>query len=404
MAYVKIIYQNSPSTATPINAQNLNHMDDGIAENDRRLNELETAGVVNKFNNRTGNVTPEKNDYDISLIGATAGEDGYVPVWRNSGTEQEPNWGFEMEQQGGSGHKILDADGSEMAQEDALQFADSFVSDDPTNGKTVVENVKEVTLAELSQATERGMYLATDEESVPIGEIDEDYVEVTADGNTTRRDLFNWLFNHCDTSKIRENAYIVYSGNGRIYHYEDINNGTYIFAWESIRATTIEKVCLQLNSSTSTEIDWTLATTGNTKEENYSYKPANGYKYTLYYGTSSGIVELNTDISYSTAERKIGKWIDGSDLYEKTVSCGALPNSTGKSVPHAIANLKNIVEIKGYAIRTVGSTLTYPLPFVNSNNTSRVELTVSSTNISITTNVDFSYLDDTYVTLRYTKV
>jgi len=107
--------------------------------------------------------------------------------------------------------------------------------------------------------------------------------------------------------------------------------------------------------------------------------------------------------NYSTTEHKIGKWIDGSDLYEKTVSCGALPNSTGKTVPHSIANLKNIVEIRGYAIRTVGNTLTYPLPFVNSGNTSRVELTVSSTNISITTNVDFSYLDDTYVTLRYTK-
>lgn len=113
--------------------------------------------------------------------------------------------------------------------------------------------------------------------------------------------------------------------------------------------------------------------------------------------------DLQTALEYATTEHVVGKWIDGSDLYEKTVSCGALPNSTSKITPHGIANLKNVVEIRGYAIRTVGSTLTYPLPFVNSDNTARVELTVSSANITLTTNVDFSYLDDTYVTLRYTK-
>lgn len=68
MAYVKIIYQDSPSTATPLNAQNLNHMDDGIAENDRRLNELATAGVVNTFNGRRGVVVPESGDYTADMI------------------------------------------------------------------------------------------------------------------------------------------------------------------------------------------------------------------------------------------------------------------------------------------------------------------------------------------------
>lgn len=135
---------------------------------------------------------------------------------------------------------------------------------------------------------------------------------------------------------------------------------------------------------------------------NISTAPANYPANKVYLNGDTG-KDLQTALEYAATEHVVGKWIDGSDLYEKTVSCGALPNSTGKTVPHSIANLKNIVEIRGYAIRTVGSTLTYPLPFVNSDNTSRVELTVSATNISITTNVDFSYLDDTYVTLRYTK-
>ena len=37
MSYNKIIWQNSPSEATPINADNLNHMDDGIADVDGRV-------------------------------------------------------------------------------------------------------------------------------------------------------------------------------------------------------------------------------------------------------------------------------------------------------------------------------------------------------------------------------
>ena len=42
MAYTKINWQNSPSAETPINADNLNHMDDQIAENEQKISELET--------------------------------------------------------------------------------------------------------------------------------------------------------------------------------------------------------------------------------------------------------------------------------------------------------------------------------------------------------------------------
>lgn len=42
MAYTKINWQNSPSAETPINADNLNHMDDQIAKNEQKISELET--------------------------------------------------------------------------------------------------------------------------------------------------------------------------------------------------------------------------------------------------------------------------------------------------------------------------------------------------------------------------
>ena len=266
MAYVKILYQDSPSTATPLNAQNLNHMDDGIAENDRRLNELATAGVVNTFNGRTGNVTSEKGDYDINQIVASDGQEGYIPVWRNNGTEQEPDWGFEMESvsgggglgtcnsvdmafayvvtpstdfsiteglylsvifsnnftydgvhtlrlsidgvgydvkingqnptasviyvksgdagifvfdgtyfqligTSGGGHIIYTQEGSNMPQESGLQFADAFLTDDSVNGRTIVENIKEVDPADYASTTDEGIIVSDDGDDALIGPV-----------------------------------------------------------------------------------------------------------------------------------------------------------------------------------------------------------------------------------------
>lgn len=296
MAYVKIIYQNSPSTATPINAQNLNHMDDGIAENDRRLNELETAGVVNKFNGRSGNVTPTKGDYDIADIGATDGQDGYVPVWRNSGTEEDPNWGFEMEQQGGSGHKILDADGSEMAQEDSLQFADSFVSDDDINGKTVVENIKEVLPADYDSTTDEGIIVCDDGEDAVIHPSSDDYVEVTASSDTYKT-LLNKLRDAIDFDKVSQSSYIVSSQyDGYIYIASFINPTKTELQFNMINAYTtslIETFYINKNSNCSAR----RCTIGNNTSSNADItgtSVTDGLKLTFYYGNKKAVVDLQT--------------------------------------------------------------------------------------------------------------
>lgn len=294
MAYVKIIYQNSPSTATPINAQNLNHMDDGIAENDRRLNELETAGVVNKFNGRSGNITPEKGDYDIADIGATDGQDGYVPVWRNSGTEQEPNWGFEMEAQGGAGHVLVDSDGNDMPSEDKMQFADAFLSDDDVNGKTVVENIKEhSTKADYDNATEDGFHVIDDGEDAVIHPSSEDYVEVVADGDKTYADLLDELANQIDFTKVGVYSCLVYAGVD-VYLCVDFNsnNGEISFsrstAYNLSHYFTIARPIVSTNGSTWYEYR------GNAIYNNGVNKPSNGRKLTLYYGNKKAVVDLQT--------------------------------------------------------------------------------------------------------------
>lgn len=103
---------------------------------------------------------------------------------------------------------------------------------------------------------------------------------------------------------------------------------------------------------------------------------------------------------YSTTEHIVGKWIDGSVLYEKTIDLGALPNATGKNVAHGITNLNKVIEISG-AMQS-GNTA-YPLPMVdNTNMSTQVTVLVLGDNVRIACGTDRSSYYG-YVTLRYTK-
>lgn len=405
MAYIKIVYQNSPSTATPLNAENLNHMDDQIALNDQRLTELEGAHV-SSFNGRTGAVAPADNDYNIGQIAPLTGAQvGQVPVVTNIGTEEDPELVFRMGAGGGGGHSIIDSEGNTMPQETAMQFPDSHVSDDEINGRTIVENVKELTLAELSQATERGMYLATDEESVPIPPTEEDVVSVTADGTKTYEQLLNELYAKIDTTKLSDTSCIYLltdSGNTHIQQLRTKRASNTIFEFvspilESVGHLYVHSLTVQQSGSKYVSVD----ISSSASHTDMSSTIPTSAKFSLYYGTSSGIVELNTEVSYSTAERKIGKWIDGSDLYEKTVDFGALPNATNKQVNHGIDNLGTMVEIKGIAIRS-SDNASKPLPYSDPTATKIISLETTSSVIYTETGTNYSAYN-AWVTLRYTK-
>lgn len=290
MAYIKIVYQNSPSTATPLNAENLNHMDDQIALNDQRLTELEGAHV-SSFNGRTGAVAPESGDYNISQIAPLSGAQvGQVPVVTNIGTEEDPKLVFRMGAGGGGGHSIIDSEGNTMPQETAMQFADSFVSDDETNGRTIVENIKEHTTAsDYENATEDGIHVIDDGNDVPIGEIEEDVVSVTADGVKTWAQLLNDL--NVDLSKITYRTAVVvgdvvypidYIGSDCWFQRVDINTPN---------VTTITYLHLSSNET------WSV-TRGDTSSSGTtdisSTVLSQGTKITLYYGNKKAVVDLQT--------------------------------------------------------------------------------------------------------------
>ena len=64
----------------------------------------------------------------------------------------------------------------------------------------------------------------------------------------------------------------------------------------------------------------------------------------------SALGETGSGIDYSFEEQWTGRlWVDGKKIYQKTVNCGALPNSTSKEVRHGIAGLDYVVAFDGTA-------------------------------------------------------
>ena len=106
--------------------------------------------------------------------------------------------------------------------------------------------------------------------------------------------------------------------------------------------------------------------------------------------------------TYSTTEQKIGKWIDGHDLYQITINTGSLPNASQKSTAHGISNIDMICSIEGVAYDPTKAVL--PMGYVNVDSvTYDIQLEVSKTDIVIKTGIDFSSYTG-YVTIRYTKI
>lgn len=104
--------------------------------------------------------------------------------------------------------------------------------------------------------------------------------------------------------------------------------------------------------------------------------------------------------AYSSTEHKTGrKWTDGKDVYEKTIDCGNLPNSTTKQIAHGVTYDK-IVSLRGVCSNSDNAFL--PLPAVATASQYAVELSIDTTNIVITTAQDRSAFSG-YVIIEYTK-
>ena len=113
-------------------------------------------------------------------------------------------------------------------------------------------------------------------------------------------------------------------------------------------------------------------------------------------------VNTAKSLEYSLQETETGKTWLGKKVFRKVVDCGALPDTTTKSVPHSINNLAQFTNIEGVS-RTPGNNVTLPLPYFNTG-TGYVKLYANASNVVLVTATDLTGYSETYVTLEYTKL
>lgn len=107
-------------------------------------------------------------------------------------------------------------------------------------------------------------------------------------------------------------------------------------------------------------------------------------------------------VDYSTSERTIGTWIDGSTLYEKTLVVPRLPAADIKSIAHGISNLGVVVFITGTG--TIDDVTYFTLPRIHTTNMSaQCEVTANATDVRLQSGYDYGSSSHGWVTIRYTK-
>ena len=116
---------------------------------------------------------------------------------------------------------------------------------------------------------------------------------------------------------------------------------------------------------------------------------------------ATDIYAPTSEIIYSTTERKIGKWIDNSDLYEKTINIGAIDATLSKDVAHEIT-IGKLISVQGSAYFTSTSQWA-PIPYVDNDDTYQRYCYITNTNVRIGGAANAGAVSECYVTIRYTK-
>jgi hypothetical protein len=91
-------------------------------------------------------------------------------------------------------------------------------------------------------------------------------------------------------------------------------------------------------------------------------------------------------------------------VYRKVINFGALPNTAAKPVAHGLSVNKAVSFTRIYATATDPVGLTYlPIPYASPVLANNIELSVDTTNVTITTGSNRSAFTTCYVVLEYLK-
>ena len=142
---------------------------------------------------------------------------------------------------------------------------------------------------------------------------------------------------------------------------------------------------------------------GGSQVINFTSRPTNtSVLYCIKYTNAPSMQPSNI---YSTTEKRIGTWIDGKALYQKTYDVGLLPNNTSKLVPLGVS-IDKMIAMDGFAVATDNSGYTTGLPRVRHDAINQqigvVYTGYTQNSLNIFTNSNASLLYG-YVTIKYTK-
>lgn len=196
---------------------------------------------------------------------------------------------------GAGGHEIIDSEGNAMPQESAMQFADSFVTDDETNGRTIVENIKEVSPADYDSTTDEGIIVTDDGNDALIGAVSDDYVEVTASSDTYMTAL-NKLRKEADFDKITKESYIKLGNNVYIVT-ALLNNEIYfssVLGYAGIGGSNIQTIFMPKSGVGNCSFQECVFTSSISRTNKDASSVTDGTKITLYYGNKKATVDLQT--------------------------------------------------------------------------------------------------------------
>ena len=349
---------------------------------------------------------------------------------------------------GGGGHTIEDAEGTDLTQRDTLQFTDSFdVSDDSTNEKTVVD-LKSLDTGDIDTIvyplpteyhpdtkcgyTPVGTIIAYFGNTPPLhylacdgsGYMAADYPELaqymwdnfptsaySGDGTTTFEvpDLRGEFLRGTGTNS--------HTGNGSgsaVGTHQDATSLPYYrsnAATVDIMNSTTSSASVSISNQDSTKQiqtgtpQWSranrdsTATTGLTGDS-FTTRPTNT---SVLWCIATKDIYIDARYDYSTNEKVVGTYIDGSSLYQRTYIT-TLPDTanTEKKISHGISNLKAIVSHEACVLSSNGKSITC-LPWISTAGAILASIVrLDGDYIGLASNSDRS-ANTAIITIRYIK-
>lgn len=116
---------------------------------------------------------------------------------------------------------------------------------------------------------------------------------------------------------------------------------------------------------------------------------------------STDIFAPTSEVNYSTTERKIGKWIDNSDLYQKTIAFTPESTITADTTIETIEGIE-IKEITAIATNTEDNRA-YQIPYITGNKTTQIIMDEGNIIKIKIANDSWSNEWTFLITIKYTK-